>query len=122
MLQESLSESLHKSLVRMGTAPSNVADFLRGQRIQGKKYDVFLCPISCWLQRITPSKPGYTTYICVSSSTFSVTYQNKNECWPAARGLLPIAVAEFIRLFDYKDSYRDLEAPRAPINHDIRSF
>lgn len=112
MLQESLNESIHNSLVRMGATPDKVADFLRGQGIQGKRFDVLFCPISCWLRRITPNKPGYETYLCVSSSTFTVTYQTKIECATAAHGALPMAVVEFIRLFDYKDSYQDLETNR----------
>jgi len=118
MLQESLVDNLSASLVRMGTTADNVANFLRGQKIQGKKFDTFLCPVACWLRRITPGKPGYETWLCVSSSTFTVTYQTKTECFTAAHGSLPVGVTEFIRLFDYQRSYSDLEAPLKPIKHD----
>lgn len=118
MLQESLVDNLSASLVRMGATPDNVADFLRGQQIQGRKLVACQCPVACWLRRITPNKPGYETYACVSSSTFTVTYQTKNECVTAAHGSLPAAVAEFVRLFDYKNAYQNLEVPKTPIKHD----
>lgn len=106
--------------IKIGDTSDDVADFLKGQKIVAQRRNVFACPIATWLRMVTPDLPGYETLVCVSSATYSVTYEKQNETTKAmenitrAHGTLPEAVAEFVYQFDYQYKYPELAIPEKP--------
>lgn len=113
-LQPSLEEQLNKDLLRLGNTSTEVAKTLFFHSFRGKRRDVFHCPIASYLSFYTPlhiRSASSTYHICVSSATYVIVSASsfgteKEEV--LARGTLPLAVQEFIRLFDYHSAYPEL--------------